>query len=145
MLKQVADALTALRQYLHQIHLCSHDKDYAGHLLADRLIEPISDDIDRLKEISLGLGEDLSIAYATDSLDAASALLSAYPQGADTQAMWRACKQLEMKTCDLIEQSASFYEDKKAFGLQGIVNALGDISEKRIRDIYLINIQLAQR
>lgn len=143
MLKKISDSITALRQYLHQIHLCSRNKDYAGHLLAERLGDPLNDTIDRIKEISLGLGEELSIAYATNSLNSASVLLTHYPQGTNTQEMWHACKKLEMQTCDFIEEACIYYTQKNTFGLQGILNALGDISEQRIRDIYLIDIQLA--
>ena len=39
MLKQISDVLTALRQYLHQAHLCAQDKGYAAHLLLKETIE----------------------------------------------------------------------------------------------------------
>ena len=39
MLKQICDVLTALRQYLHQAHLCAQDKGYAAHLLLNDLYE----------------------------------------------------------------------------------------------------------
>ena len=39
MLKQICDVLTALRQYLHQAHLCAQDKGYAVHLLLKETIE----------------------------------------------------------------------------------------------------------
>lgn len=144
MLKQIADATTALRQYLLQIHWLSHNKDYAGHLLAERLSAPLSDTIDRLKEISLGIGEEESIAYAFNSLTSAAELLSQYPTETDTQKMWISAKNLELKIISLIENATRYYTDNEAFGLQGIVNALGDISEQRIRDVYLINTHLAE-
>lgn len=143
MLKEISNYLTALQSYLKQVHLLAHNKDYEGHLLAERLYEPIGNDIDRIKELSLGLGEDRDIAYAYESLSSARDILNEYPMGDDLTEMWRAAKRLEIATISIIDQTAKQYaQQENLFGVQGILNALGDISEKRIRDIYLINTQV---
>lgn len=144
MLKQISNHLTALEAYLKQIHLLAHSRDYQAHLLAERLYEPIANDIDRIKELSLGLGEDKDIAFAFDSLGATKDILKDYPiSELNLPILWQAVKELELKTLSLIEYAAKEYSSRPDFvALQGVLNALGDISEKRIRDIYLINTQL---
>lgn len=143
MLRIVSNHLTALEGYLKQIHLLSHDHDYQSHLLAERLYEPIADDIDRIKELSLGLGETRDVAVASYSLEAAKDILKDYPVSGELNAMWKSAKDLEITTLAVIEEATKEYSQRADFiALQGVVNALGDISEKRLRDVYLINTQI---
>lgn len=146
MLKQICDALTALRQYILQTHWSARGKAYSSHLLTDRIYSGISDDIDRLKELSIGATNDLSIADAENTFKDALSFIRALSvfSGNDTQAMLRVCLQLENAVSDLLNQATVFYNNQPTGTpfKAGILNALGDIDEKRLRDIFLIQTEL---
>lgn len=149
MLKQICDALTALRQYILQTHWSARGKAYSTLLLTDRLYSGLSDDIDRLKELSIGSTNDLSIADAESTFKDALAYiraLSENPSVSNTQAMLRTCMQLENAVSNLLQQACEYYSALPAQTpyKAGILNALGDIDEKRLRDIYLIKTELEQ-
>ncbi|MBP3514282.1 MAG: hypothetical protein J6J74_07395 [Elusimicrobiaceae bacterium] len=145
MLKQICDALTALRQYLLQTHWACR-KSYAIHLLTDRIYQGISDDIDRLKELYIGATSDLSISCAETTFKDALSYIRALSASTDldTHAMLDNCLKLEITVSNLLNQATDFYNNQpegtpfKA----GILNALGDIDEKRLRDIFLIQTEL---
>lgn len=141
MFNELVNHLTALEAYLKQVHLLAASKGYATHLLFERLYEPIGADIDRLKEVALALGEPRNIAYAETSLKNAAEILAEYPTE-DLNEMILASKRLEMLIISLIETVGKQATEQNVFGLQGVLNMLGDISEKRLRDVYLINTQI---
>ena len=136
MLSHLCNLLTALLQLLKQEHLLS--KDYQEHLLYERLADGIDDDIDRIKEIALACGYNENIANAENSLIEASKVLEEYND----------VLSLEKKIIEEIEDITIKLNNSKGDGLEGtfnqykaqegIINVLGDISEKRIRDIYLL-------
>lgn len=136
MLTTITDLLTALLQLLKQNHLLS--QDYQKHLLYERLQEGIDDDIDRIKELALACGYSEDIADAKNSLVEASKILEE-----DNDIL-----SIEKRIIDEIENITIKLNNAKGDGIEGtfdqykaqegIINALGDISEKRIRDIYLL-------
>lgn len=136
MLTTITDLLTALLQLLKQKHLLS--KDYQEHLLYERLQEGIDDDIDRIKELAIACGYNELIANAQNSLYRASEILAI-----DDNVI-----SIEKKIVEEIQNIVIMLNNTKGDGIEGtfdqykaqegIINALGDISEKRVRDIYLL-------
>lgn len=136
MLNHLCNLLTALLQLLKQEHLLS--KDYQEHLLYERLADGIDDDIDRIKELALACGYSEEIAHAKNSLLEAENILTEYDD----------VLSLEKIIIEEIESIIVKLNNNKDDGIEGIfnqykaregiINALGDISEKRIRDIYLL-------
>ena len=136
MLTTITDLLTALVQLLKQKHLVS--TDYQQHLLFERLEKGISDDIDRVKEIALACGysEDIadaqqSLAKATDILAEDSDVLSIIQK--IIREIDKIIDTLNRNAGEDIEGTFNQYKAKEA-----IINMLGDIAEKRVRDIYLL-------
>lgn len=139
MLKQICDVLTALRQYLHQAHLCAQDKGYAAHLLINDLYERVSEDIDRLKELYVGSTGDTSIANAESG---ALKYVRALEFAPDFNSMLKNCRVLEMTADELIRQGISFYSENNGPFAQGILNALGDVDERRLKEFYLLKTEV---
>ena len=137
MLTTITDLLTALLQLLKQKHLLS--KDYQEHLLYERLEDGIDEDIDRIKEIALACGYSEDIANAENSLKNANEALKANNNDVLTiiqsiiKEIDKIIKILNNQEEDNIEGAFNQYKAKEA-----IINMLGDISEKRVRDIYLL-------
>jgi hypothetical protein len=129
---KITAILTAVEKLAHQIHL--NFKDYGEHLLADRLRDGIPDDIDRLKELSYVSAPEISNAYA--SLTGAAQYLKEIPETKDINELFDYLLQLELEAVRLI--TAEIPKSKS----EGIKNALGDICEKRERDIYLLRGRL---
>ncbi len=144
MLKQICDVLTALRQYLHQAHLCAQDKGYAAHLLLNDLYERVSDDIDRLKELCIGATGDTSIANAEGSLLGALKYVRALEDVADFNSMLKNCLVLEKTADELIQQGVAFYTENPGPFSQGILNALGDVDERRLKECYLLKTEVGR-
>lgn len=142
MLKQICDVLTALRQYLHQAHLCAQDKGYAAHLLLNDLYESVSEDIDRLKELYIGSTGDTSIANAESSLLGALKYVRALEDAPDFNSMLKNCLVLEKTADELIWQGISFYSENNGPFSQGILNALGDVDERRLKEFYLLKTEV---
>ena len=142
MLKQICDVLTALRQYLHQAHLCAQDKGYAAHLLLNDLYERVSDDIDRLKELYIGSTGDTSIANAESSLLGALKYIRALEVAPDFNSMLKNCLVLEKTADELIRQGVAFYTENPGSFAQGILNALGDVDERRLKEFYLLKTEV---
>lgn len=142
MLKQICDVLTALRQYLHQAHLCAQDKGYAAHLLLNDLYERVSEDIDRLKELYVGSTGDTSIANAESSLLGALKYVRALEDATDFNSMLKNCLVLEKTADELIRQGISFYSENNGPFAQGILNALGDVDERRLKEFYLLKTEV---
>ena len=138
MLKQICDVLTALRQYLHQAHLCAQDKGYSAHLLLNNIYERVSEDIDRLKELYIGSTGDTSIANAESSLLGALKYIRALEVAPDFNGM------LEKSSDELIRQGISFYSENNGPFAQGILNALGDTDERRLKEVFLLKTELAK-
>lgn len=136
MLTTITDLLTALVQLLKQKHLVS--TDYQQHLLFERLEKGISDDIDRVKEIALACGYSEDIADAKQSLAKATNILA---EDSDVLSIIqkiireidKIIDTLNRNAGDDIEDVFNQYKAKEA-----IINMLGDIAEKRVRDIYLL-------
>lgn len=140
MLTAIANYLTALLQLLKQKHLTA--KDYQGHLLYERLQNGIDADIDRVKEIALACGYSDYIANAKLSFQNAASILTEITDGVE----------LEFATINQINQTIKkINEDNEKILLndvfnegtakEAIVNMLGDIAEKRTRDIYLLRFE----
>ena len=136
MLTTISNLLTALLQLLKQKHLLSND--YQKHLLYERLQGGIDEDIDRIKEIALACGYNEDIANADNSLLEGSAILESeddlYNLELKTiQEINKIINKLNNNEEEQIEGTFNEYVAK-----EGIINMLGDICEKRIRDIYLL-------
>ena len=136
MLTVISNLLTALLQLLKQNHLLA--KDYQSHLLYERLQDGIDQDIDRVKEIALACGYDDSIADADNSSIEASEVLDNYPDIVSIE------KQI-IKEINNIIATLNSTENESFDGVfneytakEAIINMLGDIAEKRTRDIYLL-------
>lgn len=135
MLTVIADFLTALLQLLKQKHLTT--KNYDEHLLYERLQDGIDEDIDRIKEIALACGYNEDIANAFISLDRAAKIVAKYQD----------VLELEQQTIAEINRIAAILSNSKTelsevfneqTAKEAIINMLGDIAEKRTRDIYLL-------
>lgn len=136
MLTTISDLLTALIQLLKQKHQLS--EDYQKHLLYERLQDGIDEDIDRIKEIALACGYSEEISNADNSLQNASAILETDDD----------VYNLELKTIQEINKIITKIDNNKdeqiegvfneIVAKEGIKNMLGDIAEKRVRDIYLL-------
>ncbi len=142
MLKQICDVLTALRQYLHQAHLCAQDKGYAAHLLLNNIYERVSEDIDRLKELYIGSTGDTSIANAEGSLLGALKYVRALEDAPDFNSMLKNCLVLEKTADELIRQGVAFCTENPGPFSQGILNALGDVDERRLKEFYLLKTEV---
>lgn len=136
MLIVIANLLTALNQLLKQNHLVS--ENYQNHLLFERLGEGIDEDIDRVKEIALACGYSEDIANAQKSLATASEVLEEFSD----------IELLEKHIITKINQFIDELNNNETETLDGVFNEytakqavcnmLGDIAEKRTRDLYLL-------
>lgn len=136
MLTTISNLLTALIQLLKQKHQLSND--YQKHLLYERLQNGIDEDIDRIKEIALACGYSEEISNADNSLQNASAILETDDD----------VYNLELKTIQEINKIITKLDNNKEEQIEGVFNEivakegiknmLGDIAEKRVRDIYLL-------
>lgn len=136
MLTTITDLLTALVQLFKQKHLVS--TDYQQHLLFERLEKGISDDIDRVKEIALACGYSEDIANAKNSLAKATDILA---EDSDVLSIIQKIIREIDKIIDTLNRNADeniedVFNQYKA--KEAIINMLGDIAEKRVRDIYLL-------
>ena len=136
MLNKISDLLSATLSLLEQKHLLA--KDYQQHLLYERLQNGINEDIDRIKEIALACGYNEEIADAKKSLANAKIILD---QTDDLFALM----QKTIKEINIVIETLNKTENEQIEGTfdqfqckEGIINMLGDIAEKRIRDIYLL-------
>ncbi|MBR2505951.1 MAG: hypothetical protein IKB70_03330 [Bacilli bacterium] len=136
MLTTITDLLTALLQLLKEKHLLS--KDYQEHLLFERLQEGIDEDIDRIKEIALACGYNEIVANAKSSLVSASKILEDDNDVLSIEK--RIISEIEITTAKLNNNKGDGIEGtfNQYKAQEGIINVLGDISEKRLRDIYLL-------
>ena len=136
MLTTITDLLTALLQLLKEKHLLS--KDYQEHLLFERLQEGIDEDIDRIKEIALACGYNEIVANAKSSLVSASKILEDDNDVLSIEK--RIISEIEITTAKLNNNTGDGIEGtfNQYKAQEGIINVLGDISEKRLRDIYLL-------
>lgn len=134
-MKKITGLLGALDKMLHNVHLIF--KDYAEHLLADRLRDGISDNIDRLKELSIAFDGNLGIASAVESAkDILQYVEAAYPEeqsGNPNLDLWKAIRELYIFIIAECSEQISLSDS------EGIINALGDISEGLMRDKYLVD------
>lgn len=136
MLTAITDLLTALLQLLKQQHLLS--KDCQKHLLYERLQEGIDEDIDRVKEIALACGYDDSVANAENSLSNAAEVLDMFNDVTELEQhiinqINEITYKLNNADKEIIDGVFNEYTAKEA-----IINILGDIAEKRTRDLYLL-------
>lgn len=139
MLTVISDLLTALLQLLKQFHLTTND--YQKHLLYERLQDGIDADIDRIKEIALACGYPEDIADATNSLSKAAQITTEFTNIVELE-------QQTIKEINKIINKLNGENNEKNIVLdevfneqtakEAIINMLGDIAEKRTRDIYLL-------
>lgn len=138
-IKEVCDLLLASKIFLHQIHLTY--KDYADHLLADRLAEGLIDNIDRIKEEYIGLFEETSIADARAVGKNVNDYLAELPEGS-----------LKEDSAALFEKQAAFFEtintlcneldaECKSAGMKTVI---GDVAEAVQQKLYLIYQRTSQ-
>ena len=128
MLTVISNLLTALAQLLKQNHLLA--KDYQKHLLYERLQGGIDEDIDRIKEIALACDYPESIANAEDSLYNAAEVVEEITD----------IETLEKEIIKTINKAIAKISKTDDFAKEAITNMLGDIAEKRLRDLYLLKI-----
>jgi hypothetical protein len=140
----IANHLTALRFMYHQLHLLS--KKYQRHLIYDRLINPLDEMVDRVKEVALGSMYDEQIAYAFNSLAGAAELVKL-----TENITYESVKSFVFSLVKQINNYSATLEIKvntdeaviaeSDFNC-GIQNMLGDISETLLRQVYLLNTNL---
>ena len=139
MLTRIADFLTALLQLLEQKHLTA--KSYDEHLLFDRLQDGIDEDIDRIKELALACGYADDIADAKNSLQKAADILNDFNDvlELEQQTIREINKIINKLNEERNEETIILNEVfNEQTAKEGIINMLGDIAEKRTRDIYLL-------
>lgn len=136
MLTVIADFLSALIQVLKQKHLTA--KDYQEHLLYERLQQGIDDDIDRIKELALACGYSEDIADAKNSLQKAANILNDFNDvlELEQQTIREINKIIHRLNNKNSIQPEEVFDEQTA--KEAIINMLGDIAEKRTRDIYLL-------
>lgn len=138
----LCNVLTAASQYFKQLHLCAAQGGYSLHLLTDKIYKDLDEANDRLKELSISVSSNKKITIALNSLEAAANFCRQIPDSTDTQNI-----QLMINNCTLIlddlgvlvEKSAAEITGEEIVFKQGLLNALGDISEKLAKDKYLLN------
>lgn len=140
MLTVISDYLTALLQLLKQAHLIP--KDYQDHLLYERIQKGIDEDIDRIKEIALACGYSDEIADARQSLQNAANVLDRF------NSITELTQQTIIEINKIINKLNKENTDEETISIdgvfnenvakEGIINMLGDIAEKRTRDLYLL-------
>ena len=143
MIKKLADILTALSQFLKQVHLTASDKSYAAHLLTEKIQEEVDEDIDRIKELFIASTGEGSIANAQESLEKAEQTLRAFLQNKSTETTTDALEvaaELCVQTYDAAAEVSDYYSNelKSERFAAGIVNAADDICERRARNYYLL-------
>lgn len=136
MLTTITDLLTALLQLLKQKHQLS--PDYQKHLLYERLQKGIDEDIDRVKEIALACGYSESISNAKQSLE--NAVIDLESEDDVYNLEIKTIQEINKitNTLDSTEQEQIEGVFNELVAKEGIKNMLGDICEKRVRDIYLL-------
>lgn len=145
-MERLVHILVAFRQYLKQYHWLANS--YEDHLLAERLIEEMSesldDSIDRLVELALGAGVHQEVAGAVIGLKGALLELeelgtSEELKSTETSVVLNNIARfisLYLKTADEVSKG---YEGTTL--KSGIDNAIFSISEDMIRRAYLVGIQ----
>lgn len=136
MLTTISNLLTALLQLLKQKHQLS--PDYQNHLLYERLQKGIDEDIDRVKEIALACGYSESISNAKQSLK--NAVIDLESEDDVYNLEIKTIQEINkiINTLDNTEQEQIEGVFNELVAKEGIKNMLGDICEKRVRDIYLL-------
>lgn len=130
-MEKLTNLLLALRLVLHNAHLSFNC--YSIHLLTDRIIEEIDENIDRLKEVSIGETDNTDIADAKRTAEGIFKIISAIkfnPQ-----------ESLECLTAALtLIENVSDACDKiaKEKHSQGYINAVCDVAEWAVKGRYLI-------
>lgn len=139
MLNRLCDILTALLQLLKQKHLLS--PDYQLHLLYERLADGIDDDLDRIKEIALACGYSEDIANADKSLLNASTEIETEDDIYNLEI--KSIQEINTIIKELNNNQEEYIEGvfNENIAKEGIINMLGDICEKRVRDIYLLRFK----
>ena len=146
-MERLVHILVAFRQYLKQYHWLANS--YEDHLLAERLIEEMSesldDSIDRLVELALGAGVHHEVAGAVIGLKGALLELEGLGTSEELKSTENSVVlnniakfiSLYLKTADEVSKG---YEG--TILKSGIDNAIFSISEDMIRRAYLVGIQL---
>ena len=142
----LCNVLTAASQYFKQLHLCAAQGGYSLHLLTDKIYNDLDEANDRLKELSICVFLDKKIAVAFNSLQSASKFCGQIPDNANTQnipLMINNCTLILEDLGVLVERASAEVSAQEIIFKQGLLNALGDISEKLAKDKYLLNMELS--
>lgn len=143
-IKEFCDALTAARQYVYQTHLLARNQGYALHTLTNDIYEHLDQHIDRLKELTISVYKEESIALAKNSLADALSLCANIPNvdSTDVQTMVKNCIALLDSLGEMLEDLTEVVSGEKRIFKQGMLNALGDISEKLAHDKYFLQMEI---
>ena len=144
-IKTLCNALTATSQYFKQTHLCAALGGHAIHELTQQTYEHLDDNTDRLKELAIIIFGDRRIAIAANSLSEAATFCKNIPNNAQTddiQLMVKNCLSLLDELGEMCENLCATVEVENKPFMQGLLNALGDISETLARDKYLLAMEI---
>lgn len=142
----LCNVLTAASQYFKQLHLCAAQGGYSLHLLTDKIYKDLDEANDRLKELSISVSLNKKITIALNSLEAADNFCRQIPDNTDTQnipLMINNCTLILEDLGVLVERASAEVSAQEIIFKQGLLNALGDISEKLAKDKYLLNMELS--
>ena len=142
----LCNVLTAASQYFKQLHLCAAQGGYSLHLLTNKIYNDLDEANDRLKELSISVSSNKKITIALNSLEAAANFCRQIPDSADTQnipLMINNCTLILEDLGVLVERASAEITGEEIVFKQGLLNALGDISEKLAKDKYLLNMELS--
>lgn len=127
---EILNLLKSLRHVLKSAHWLT--VGYENHLLFDRLMEGIDDEIDALSEVLFGItGEDFALK-ALPSLKEMISILSGYQDSNDPKILLPQILVIESEILNLIKPSSSLSID----------NVLQGIAQHHAINKYLIERQL---
>lgn len=128
---KIVNLLKALQCLTTNAHLTF--KKYELHLLANKINDGLDDLIDKLCELNIAQTNDESIAYCLESQKEVVAILSKLPaQPIPQNQIW--IEILNLLDIILVECSKEIQNQNS----EGIINALGEVSEIITRNKYLV-------
>lgn len=128
---KIVNLLKALQCLTTNAHLTF--KKYELHLLANKINDGLDDLIDKLCELNIAQTNDESIAYCLESQKEVVAILSKLPaQPIPQDVLWQEI----FKMLDVILTECS--REIQSQTSEGILNALGEVSETITRNKYLV-------
>lgn len=128
---KIVNLLKSLQCLTTNAHLTF--KKYELHLLANKINDGLDDLIDKLCELNIAQTNDESIAYCLESQKEVVAILSKLPaQPIPQNQIW--IEILNLLDIILVECSKEIQNQNS----EGIINALGEVSEIITRNKYLV-------